>query len=231
MPNIALVDDDRHILASVSLVLEAEGYRIMSYTDGFSALEGFKLSPPDLAILDIKMPRMDGMEVLRRLRQTSDVPVIFLTGKDEEIDELFGLKMGADDFIRKPFSHRVLVEHVKAVLRRSAKGVTVLKETDASKLLERGLLRMDPERHTCTWKNEPVTLTVTEFLIMRALAARPGVVKSRDALMDAAYDDQVYVSDRTMDSHIKRLRKKFIQVDDSFDMIETLYGVGYRFKE
>jgi len=231
MPTIALVDDDRHILTSVSLALEAEGYRIVSYADGFSALDGFKLSPPDLAILDIKMPRMDGMEVLRRLRQTSDVPVIFLTAKDEEIDELFGLKMGADDFIRKPFSNRVLVEHVKAVLRRSAKDVTVLKETDVSKLLERGQLRMDPERHTCTWKNEPVRLTVTEFLILRALAARPGVVKSRDALMDAAYDDQVYVSDRTMDSHIKRLRKKFIRVDDSFDMIETLYGVGYRFKE
>jgi len=231
MPTIALVDDDRHILTSVSLALEAEGYRIVSYADGFSALDGFKLSPPDLAILDIKMPRMDGMEVLRRLRQTSDVPVIFLTAKDEEIDELFGLKMGADDFIRKPFSNRVLVEHVKAVLRRSAKDVTVLKETDVSKLLERGLLRMDPERHTCTWKNEPVRLTVTEFLILRALAARPGVVKSRDALMDAAYDDQVYVSDRTMDSHIKRLRKKFIRVDDTFDMIETLYGVGYRFKE
>ena len=231
MPTIALVDDDRHILTSVSLALEAEGYRIVSYADGFSALDGFKLSPPDLAILDIKMPRMDGMEVLRRLRQTSDVPVIFLTAKDEEIDELFGLKMGADDFIRKPFSNRVLVEHVKAVLRRSAKDVTVLKETDVSKLLERGQLRMDPERHTCTWKNEPVRLTVTEFLILRALATRPGVVKSRDALMDAAYDDQVYVSDRTMDSHIKRLRKKFIRVDDSFDMIETLYGVGYRFKE
>ena len=231
MPTIALVDDDRHILTSVSLALEAEGYRIVSYADGFSALDGFKLSPPDLAILDIKMPRMDGMEVLRRLRQTSDVPVIFLTAKDEEIDELFGLKMGADDFIRKPFSNRVLVEHVKAVLRRSAKDVTVLKETDVSKLLERGQLRMDPERHTCTWKNEPVRLTVTEFLILRALAARPGVVKSRDALMDAAYDDQVYVSDRTMDSHIKRLRKKFNRVDDSFDMIETLYGVGYRFKE
>ena len=231
MPNIALVDDDRHILTSVSLVLEAEGYRIMSYTDGFSALEGFKLSPPDLAILDIKMPRMDGMEVLRRLRQTSDVPVIFLTGKDEEIDELFGLKMGADDFIRKPFSQRLLVERVKAVLRRvSPRDGVPVKENDA-KALERGQLRMDPERHTCTWKGEPVTLTVTEFLILQALATRPGVVKSRNALMDAAYDDQVYVDDRTIDSHIKRLRKKFKLVDNDFEMIETLYGVGYRFKE
>jgi len=232
MPTIALVDDDRNILTSVSIVLEAEGYRIMTYTDGSSALDGFKSSPPDLAILDIKMPRMDGMETLRRLRQTSTVPVIFLTSKNEEIDELFGLKMGADDFIRKPFSQRLLVEHVKAVLRRYAcKDSTETKEVDAAKVLERGQLRMDPERHTCTWKNEPVTLTVTEFMILQALATRPGVVKSRNALMDAAYDDQVYVDDRTIDSHIKRLRKKFKQAEDSFDMIETLYGVGYRFKE
>jgi two-component system response regulator ChvI len=232
MPIIALVDDDRNILTSVSLALEAEGYRIMTYTDGFSALDGFESSPPDLAILDIKMPRMDGMETLRRLRRKSDVPVIFLTSKDEEIDELFGLKMGADDYIRKPFSQRLLVEHVKAVLRRSgAKDSTAPKETDAAKVLERGQLRIDPERHTCTWKNEPVSLTVTEFLILQVLAARPGVVKSRNALMDAAYDDQVYVDDRTIDSHIKRLRKKFNQTDASFDMIETLYGVGYRFKE
>ena len=232
MPTIALVDDDRNILTSVSIALEAEGYRIMTYTDGASALEGFKSSPPDLAILDIKMPRMDGMETLRRLRQKSDMPVIFLTSKDEEIDELFGLKMGADDFIRKPFSQRLLVEHVKAVLRRYAcKDSTETKEADAAKVLERGQLRMDLERHTCTWKNEPVTLTVTEFMILQALATRPGVVKSRNALMDAAYDDQVYVDDRTIDSHIKRLRKKFKQAVDWFDMIETLYGVGYRFKE
>jgi two-component system response regulator ChvI len=232
MPTIALVDDDRNILTSVSIALEAEGYRIMTYTDGASALDGFKTSPPDLAILDIKMPRMDGMETLRRLRQKSDMPVIFLTSKDEEIDELFGLKMGADDFIRKPFSQRLLVERVKAILRRATpKDGSAPKETDTAKVLERGLLRMDPERHTCTWKNEAVTLTVTEFLILQALASRPGVVKSRNALMDAAYDDQVYVDDRTIDSHIKRLRKKFKGTDDSFDMIETLYGVGYRFKE
>ena len=231
MPTIALVDDDRNILTSVSIALEAEGYRIMTYTDGASALDGFKTSPPDLAILDIKMPRMDGMELLRRLRQKSDMPVIFLTSKEEEIDELFGLKMGADDFIRKPFSQRLLVERVKAVLRRATtKDGTNPKEADA-KVLERGLLRMDPERHICTWKSEAVTLTVTEFLILQALASRPGVVKSRNALMDAAYDDQVYVDDRTIDSHIKRLRKKFKSVDDAFDMIETLYGVGYRFKE
>ncbi len=232
MPTIALVDDDRNILTSVSIALEAEGYRILTYTDGATALEGFKSQSPDLAILDIKMPRMDGMEMLRRLRQKTDLPVIFLTSKDEEIDELFGLKMGADDFIRKPFSQRLLVERVKAVLRRAIpKDGQPVKEVDSAKVLERGSLRMDPERHTCTWKNEPVTLTVTEFLILQALATRPGVVKSRNALMDAAYDDQVYVDDRTIDSHIKRLRKKFKSADDDFEMIETLYGVGYRFKE
>jgi two-component system, OmpR family, response regulator ChvI len=232
MPTIALVDDDRNILTSVSIALEAEGYRTVTYTDGFSALDGFDSSPPDLAILDIKMPRMDGMETLRRLREKSDLPVIFLTSKDEEIDELFGLKMGADDFIRKPFSHRLLVEHVRAVLRRSVStDGSVEKKSEAAKVLEHGPLRMDPERHTCTWKGQPVALTVTEFLLLQALATRPGVVKSRNALMDAAYDDQVYVDDRTIDSHIKRVRKKLRQVDETFDMIDTLYGVGYRFKE
>jgi two-component system response regulator ChvI len=232
MPTIALVDDDRNILTSVSIALESEGYRVMTYTDGVSALDGFNGSNPDLAILYIKMPRMDGMELLRRLRQKSDVPVIFLTSKDDEIDELFGLKMGADDFIKKPFSQRLLVERVKAVLRRAQpREGTPGKAGDATKLLERGGLSMDPERHTCTWNGKPVTLTVTEFLILYALAQRPGVVKSRNALMDAAYDDQVYVDDRTIDSHIKRLRKKFKSTDTDFDMIETLYGVGYRFKE
>jgi two-component system response regulator ChvI len=232
MPTIALVDDDRNILTSVSIALEAEGYRIMTYSDGASALDGFKTSPPDLAILDIKMPRMDGMELLRRLREKSEMPVIFLTSKDEEIDELFGLKMGADDYVRKPFSQRLLVERVKMVLRRVvAKEGENTKAVATGKVLERGLLRMDPERHMCTWKSAPVLLTVTEFLILQALASRPGVVKSRNALMDVAYDDQVYVDDRTIDSHIKRLRKKFYAVDNAFDMIETLYGVGYRFKE
>ncbi len=229
---IALVDDDRNILTSVSIALEAEGYRVETYTDGASALDGLVARPPNLAIFDIKMPRMDGMELLRRLRQKSDLPVIFLTSKDDEIDELFGLKMGADDFITKPFSQRLLVERVKAVLRRVAAREASIKTPGLpTKSLERGQLVMDQERHTCTWKGEPVTLTVTEFLILHSLAQRPGVVKSRDALMDAAYDEQVYVDDRTIDSHIKRLRKKFKAVDDSFEMIETLYGVGYRFSE
>ncbi|MCC2612841.1 MULTISPECIES: response regulator transcription factor [Rhizobium/Agrobacterium group] len=238
MQTIALVDDDRNILTSVSIALEAEGYKVETYTDGASALDGLIARPPQLAIFDIKMPRMDGMELLRRLRQKSDVPVIFLTSKDEEIDELFGLKMGADDFITKPFSQRLLVERVKAILRRAGNrdvqavgGVRTASDQQAARTLERGQLLMDQERHTCTWKGEPVTLTVTEFLILHSLAQRPGVVKSRDALMDAAYDEQVYVDDRTIDSHIKRLRKKFKMVDTDFDMIETLYGVGYRFRE
>ena len=231
MPTIALVDDDRNILTSVSIALENEGYRVQTYTDGASALEGISKTPPDLAIFDIKMPRMDGMELLRRLRQKSDLPVILLTSKDEEIDELFGLKMGADDFIKKPFSQRLLVERVKAILRRSAGKDSTSSKDNSAQALVRGLLVMDPERHASTWKGLAVTLTVTEFLILQALATRPGVVKSRDALMDAAYDDQVYVDDRTIDSHIKRLRKKFKAVDDDFEMIETLYGVGYRFRE
>ncbi len=237
MQTIALVDDDRNILTSVSIALEAEGYRVETYTDGASALDGLLARPPQLAIFDIKMPRMDGMELLRRLRQKSDIPVIFLTSKDEEIDELFGLKMGADDFITKPFSQRLLVERVKAVLRRianresAAAGGAKNGALEQARTLERGQLVMDEERHICTWRGEAVTLTVTEFLILQSLAQRPGVVKSRDSLMDAAYDEQVYVDDRTIDSHIKRLRKKFKLVDVEFDMIETLYGVGYRFRE
>jgi two-component system response regulator ChvI len=232
MPTIALVDDDRNILTSVSMALEAEGYRTVTYTDGFSALDGFEQSAPDLAILDIKMPRMDGTETLRRLREKSDLPVIFLTSKEEEFDELLSFKMGAEDFIRKPFSHRLLAARVKAVLHRFGSTAAVpTKETGAAKVLERGQLRMDPEKHLCTWKDQPVALTVTEFLILQALATRIGVVKSRNALMDVAYDDETFVDDRTIDSHIKRLRKKFREADNAFDRIDTLYGVGYRFKE
>jgi len=228
---IALVDDERNILTSLGMALEAEGYKVRTYSDGAAALEALTEDPADLGIFDIKMPRMDGMELLRRVRQQSDMPVIFLTSKDEEIDELFGLKMGADDYIAKPFSQRLIVERVRAILRRLQPKDGQAAEPQVAHILERGKLKLDPERHTCHWDNRPVTLTVTEFLILQALAHRPGVVKTRDALMDAAYDDQVYVDDRTIDSHIKRLRKKFKQVDDDFDVIETLYGVGYRFKE
>jgi two-component system response regulator ChvI len=232
MPSIALVDDDRNILTSVSMVLEAEGYDVETFTDGVSALAALTLAPPDLAILDIKMPRMDGMELLRRLRLKSDMPVIFLTSKDEEIDELIGLRMGADDYVRKPFSQRLLVERIRAVLRRRAADEDVnLERTESEKVINRGKLEMDPMRHSSLWDGKPVILTVTEFLILHALSQRPGFVKSRDQLMDAAYDDQVYVDDRTIDSHIKRIRKKFRDVDEEFNSIETLYGVGYRYRE
>ena len=232
MATIALVDDDKNILTSVSMLLEQEGYHVRTYADGAAALTALTATPVDMAILDIKMPRMDGLELLRRLRQNGDLPVIFLTSKDEEIDELMGLNAGADDYIRKPFSQRLLLERVKAVLRRaeSRKGTGAPGEPKKEALV-RGKLALDPQRHECTWEGKPVRLTVTEFLILQCLAQRPGFVKSRDNLMDAAYDDQVYVDDRTIDSHIKRLRKKFKVVDDNFDAIETLYGVGYRYKE
>ena len=230
MANIALVDDDKNILASVSMLLEQEGYQVRSFSDPAAALTALMAAPPDLAILDIKMPRMDGLELLRRLRQSQDMPVIFLTSKDEEIDELMGLNAGADDYIRKPFSQRLLLERVRAVLRRADNKPSQNSEPK-KEVLVRGKLALDPQRHECTWDGKPVRLTVTEFLILQALAQRPGFVRSRDSLMDAAYDDQVYVDDRTIDSHIKRLRKKFKVVADDFDAIETLYGVGYRYKE
>jgi len=232
MATIALVDDDRNILTSVGMLLEQEGYHVRTYADGASALTALQATPPDLAILDIKMPRMDGLELLRRLRQSGDLPVIFLTSKDEEIDELMGLNAGADDYIRKPFSQRLLLERVRAVLRRADAHKEGAAASDSKReVLVRGKLTLDPQRHECTWEGKPVRLTVTEFLILQCLAQRPGFVKSRDNLMDAAYDDQVYVDDRTIDSHIKRLRKKFKVVDDDFDAIETLYGVGYRYRE
>jgi two-component system response regulator ChvI len=203
----------------------------MTYSDGASALESFKMSTPDLAILDIKMPRMDGIELLQRLRQKSDIPVILLTSKEGEIDEVLALKVGADDFIRKPFSQRLLVERVKVLLRRATPKDSHGSKMPIENILDRGELHVDPERHTCTWRGKSVALTITEFLLLQALASRPGVVKSRNALMDAAYGDDIHVDDRTIDSHIKRVRKKFMVVDGSFDMIDTLYGVGYRFRE
>ncbi len=233
MAKIYLVDDDENILTSVSMFLEGEGYEVRKFHDGVSALEALKASPPDLAVFDIKMPRMDGLELLRRLRQTSNLPVIFLTSKDDEFDEAIGLNMGADDYITKPFSQRLLNERIKAVLRRASLTnieMPVPQEGD-DKVIRRGKLVLDPNRHACSWDGNPVRLTVTEFLILESLAKRPGYVKSRDQLMDAAYDDQIYVDDRTIDSHIKRLRKKFRKTDKSFDGIETLYGVGYKYRE
>ncbi len=232
MSKIALVDDDRNILTSVSMTLEAEGFEVETYNDGQAALDAFNKRLPDMAVLDIKMPRMDGMDLLQRLRQKTAMPVIFLTSKDDEIDEVLGLRMGADDYITKPFSQRLLIERIRALLRREKGGEdgTVSGEAPEAPLV-RGELTLDPARHLCTWKGERINLTVTEFLILKALAQRPGHVKNRDQLMDAAYGESVYVDDRTIDSHIKRLRKKFRDVDDSFQQIETLYGVGYRYRE
>lgn len=229
MSKLVLVDDDQNITTSLRIFFQSEGYDVKTFHDGYEALQGIENEKPDLVVLDIKMPRMDGMEVLHNLRQTNNVPVIFLTSKDDEIDEALGLNMGADDYITKPFSQRLLGERVKAVLRRAAP-LSEDEQQRSFRLIERGDLVMDPERHTCSWKGEDVRLTVTEFLLLEALARRPGFVKNRDALMDAAYDDQIYVDDRTIDSHIKRLRKKFRKVDQEFDAIETLYGVGYRYK-
>ena len=231
---IALVDDDRNILTSVSIALQAEGFLTRVYTDGQAALKAFADNAPDLGVFDIKMPQMDGMELLRRVREFSAMPVIFLTSKDDELDEALGLAMGADDYIAKPFSQRLLIARIRAILRRQelAKGEATGGESEPEpSLLERGRLVMDPARHKVLWDGKDVTLTVTEFMILEALAQRPGVVKTRNQLLDIAYHDDVYVDDRTIDSHIKRMRRKMRAVDPQFDGIETLYGVGYKFQD
>ena len=224
---IILVDDDSNILTSVSLALRSEGWIVETYNDGEQGLIALQRNNPDIAVLDIKMPRLDGMEVLKKLRVSSDIPVIFLTSKDDEIDEALGLRMGADDYIKKPFSQKLLIERIRTVLRRSS-----YKNSEVSeKMIQRNNLSLDPDRHLCKWKNVEVKLTVTEFLILYSLAVRPGLVKSRDQLIDTAYGETIYVDDRTIDSHIKRMRRKFRVFDKSFDHIETLYGVGYRYKD
>ena len=231
---IALVDDDRNILTSVSIALQSEGFRTRLYTDGETALKALIENPPDLGVFDIKMPRMDGLELLRQLCEKSTLPVIFLTSKDDEIDEAMGLALGADDYIAKPFSQRLLIARIRAILRRVAYAKATpddgTGDGDAG-IMVRGRLQMDPSRHRVRWGGKDVALTVTEFMILEALAQRPDVVKSRNQLMDAAYQDDVYVDDRTIDSHIKRLRRKFRQADAEFDAIDTLYGAGYRFSE
>ncbi|CAN5165599.1 response regulator transcription factor [soil metagenome] len=229
---IALVDADRNILTSVSIALQAEGFITRLYSDSEAALKALTDSPADLAVFDIKMPKLDGIELLRRLREKSAMPVIFLTSKNDELDEALGLAMGADDYISKPFSQRLLIARIRAILRRAefARPSTESSEPAAEPIV-RGRLEMDPARHRVKWKGNDVTLTVTEFLILETLAARPGVVKNRNQLMDAAYQDDVYVDDRTIDSHIKRLRRKFREADSDFNAIDTLYGAGYRFSE
>jgi two-component system, OmpR family, response regulator ChvI len=226
---IALVDDDRNILTSVSIALQSEGFRTRLYPDGASALQALTLEPADLGIFDVKMPKMDGLELLRMLREKSQMPVILLTSKDEEVDEALGLALGADDYITKPFSQRLLIARIKAILRRVAYIAATDTASEAEQAMVRGQLDMDAARHRVRWEGKDVSLTVTEFMILEALAQRPGVVKSRNQLMDAAYQEDIYVDDRTIDSHIKRLRRKFRQVDPQFDAIDTLYGAGYRF--
>jgi len=227
-PSIALVDDDRNILTSVSMALESEGFTVSSYSDGEEALAGLRKNPVDLAVLDIKMPRMDGMELLQKIRADSKCPVIFLTSKDDEIDEFLGLRMGADDYITKPFSQRLLIERINVILRRMDTEST---EQGEEQIIKRGNLTMDQVRHQCSWKGEEVILTVTEFLLLHALARHPGHVKNRDQLIDFAYGEHIYIDDRTIDSHIKRVRKKFRAHDPDFKQIETLYGVGYRYRD
>lgn len=229
--NIILVDDDRNILTSVSLALEAEGFNVKTFTDGEQGLRGIRAEEPDLIVLDIKMPRMDGMEVLTKVRETMATPVIFLTSKDDEVDELIGLRMGADDYITKPFSQRLLIERIRALLRREALRSKQGQSEEDSNKVARGDLILDDARHECTWKGKVVDLTVTEYLLLKALAIRPGHVKNRDQLIDMAYGENIYVDDRTIDSHIKRIRKKFREIDTDFAQIETLYGVGYKYRE
>jgi two-component system, OmpR family, response regulator ChvI len=232
-PAIALVDDDRNILTSISIALQSEGFATRVYTDGESALRALIGNPADVGVFDIKMPRMDGLELLRRLREKSDMPVIFLTSKSDEIDEELGLALGADDYIAKPFSQRLLLARIRAILRRTRNDqaeATGEPPSDTANIV-RGRLEMDALRHRVRWSGRDVALTVTEFMILETLATRPDLVKSRNQLMDAAYQDDVYVDDRTIDSHIKRLRRKFRQVDPNFDAIDTLYGAGYRFSE
>ena len=228
---IALIDDDRNILTSISIALEKEGFKVQTYLDGESALIGLTRQPPDLAIIDIKMPKMDGMELLQQIRKKSNLPVIFLTTKNEEVDELMGLQMGADDYITQPASNRLLIQRINALVRR----IKLLNETtdleETSLQMRRGSLLIDEAKHSCTWKDQPVTLTVTEFLILSSLANHPGHVRSRDQLLDAAFDGENYVSDRTIDSHIKRIRRKFVMLDKTFSGIQTLYGIGYKYNE
>lgn len=228
---IILVDDDRNILTSVSMALESEGYDVQTYNDGEAGLAGIEAENPDLVVLDIKMPRMDGMQVLKHLRErTALLPVIFLTSKDGEQDEVIGFSLGADDYITKPFSQRLLIERIRALLRRKSLQALPSEGASAQQKSVLGSLSLDDERYLCVWKRTPVDLTVTEYLLVKELAGQPGCVKSRDELIRAAYGETLYVDDRTIDSHIKRVRKKFKKVDEGFEQIETLYGAGYKYK-
>ena len=224
---IALVDDDRNLLTSISIALEREGFKVQTYIDGESALIGLTRNPPDLAILDIKMPRMDGEELLKKIRKKMSIPIIFLTSKDEEVDELVGLKLGADDVVKKSggFSMKVVIERIRVQLRKK-----IDKIEDTKNVITHGKLKLDPSQLECEWNGKPLPdkLTTTEFLIVKELAKRPGVIKERAHLMDIAYKENTEIEDRTIDSHVKRIRKKFKKVDEKFSAIETRYGSGYR---
>jgi len=225
---IALIDDDRNILTSISIALEKEGFKVQTYLDGESALIGLSRTPPDLAVIDIKMPKMDGEELLKKLRKKTSLPVIFLTSKDDEIDELLGLKLGADDFVKKSggFSIKVLIERIRVQLRKKY----INNIEDAKNIITHGKLKLDPSQLECEWdgKQLPDKLTTTEFLIVKELAKRPGIIKERSQLMDIAYREDTDIEDRTIDSHVKRIRKKFKKIDTNFSAIETRYGSGYR---
>ena len=225
---IALVDDDRNLLTSISIALEREGFKVQTYIDGETALIGLSRNPPDLAVVDIKMPRMDGEELLKKLRKKMSIPIIFLTSKDEEVDELLGLKLGADDFVKKSggFSIKVLVERIRVQLRKK----TDTSLDDTKNIISHGRLKLDSSQLECEWDGKalPDKLTTTEFLIVKELAKRPGVIKERAHLMDIAYKENTEIEDRTIDSHVKRIRKKFKKVDEKFSAIETRYGSGYR---
>ena len=226
---IILVDDDRNITTSVSMALQAEGFAVETFNDGEAGLKGIEANKPDLAILDIKMPRMDGMELLENIRKNdSALPVIFLSSKDDEIDQVLGLRMGADDYITKPFSQRLLIERIRTLLRRQKLGQ---QDDKNEKKIQIGDMLLDDDRYLCAWKGKPVSLTVTEYLLVKSLAINPGHVKSRDQLIEAAYGETIYVDDRTIDSHVKRVRQKFKKADPEFESIEAVYGAGYRFIE
>jgi two-component system response regulator ChvI len=228
---VAVVDDEKNIRETVAFALKREGYRVNTYADGAEAWAAFKRELPDLAVLDILLPRMDGRELCRRLRAKSEaLPIVFLTSKDEELDRVLGLELGADDYLCKPFSMRELVARVKVLFRRAALAADPSRREE-SKMLRVGALEIDGLRYTARWRGEPLALTVTEFLLLQALARHPGHVKTRQQLMEEAYPHDAYVSERTIDSHVKRLRRKFEARDSAFTGIDTVHGLGYRWTE
>ena len=231
--NIILIDDDKNILTSISMLLENEGYKVSTFSDGESGLKAILENSPDIAVVDIKMPRLDGIELLKKLRRTSNMPVIFLTSKDTEIDELLGLKIGADDYITKPFSQRILIERIRILIKRDElKNIKKKDNIDDRNSIKEGNIFLDTEKYMCKWKNKTVNLTVTEFLLIKSLVKNPGAVKSRDQLIVSAFgEDKENIDDRSIDHHFKRIRKKFKSADNDFNSIVTIYGGGYKFSE